>query len=101
MYDGLSQNDTGLQFDQRGFKDVVAQVVHLWGESHSVAALWYHGNAAYGAGPFSDATDRLSLMGNYRLKIGRTWWRASTSAATARMSPMWRIASRAAGGSPR
>lgn len=70
VYDGLSQNDSGVQFDQRGFKDVVAQVVHLWGESHSVAALWYHGNAKYGAGPFTDATDRLSLMGNYRLKIG-------------------------------
>ena len=70
VYDGLLQNQGGVQFDQRGFKNIVAQAVHLWGESHSVAALWYHGNAEYGAAPFEDTTDRLTLMGNYRLKSG-------------------------------
>jgi hypothetical protein len=70
VYDGLTQNQDGVQFDQRGFKNVVAQAVHLWGENQSVAALWYHGNAEYGAGPFQDTTDRLTLMGNYRLKSG-------------------------------
>lgn len=70
VYDGLLQNQAGIQYDQRGFKNIVAQAVHLWGESHSVAALWYHGNAEYGTGPFQDTTDRLTLMGNYRLKSG-------------------------------
>jgi hypothetical protein len=70
VYDGLTQNQDGVQFDRRGFKNVVAQVVHLWGESQSVAALWYHGNAQYGAGSFEDTTDRVTLMGNYQLKSG-------------------------------
>ena len=70
VYDGLTQNQDGVQFDQRGFKNVVAQAVHLWGENQSVAALWYHGDAQYGTGPFQDTTDRLTLMGNYQLKSG-------------------------------
>ena len=70
VYDGLLQNQGGVQFDQRGFKNIVTQAVHLWGENHSVAALWYHGNAEYGAESFQDTTDRLTLMGNYRVKSG-------------------------------
>jgi hypothetical protein len=70
VYDGLLQNQGGLSFDQRNFRNVVVQAVHLFGDSHSIAALWYHGNAKYGPETFQDTTDRLALMGNYRLATG-------------------------------
>jgi hypothetical protein len=70
VFDGLLQQNQVLQFDQRNFQNVVVQAVHLWGDSHSVAALWYHGNAEYGPQAFHNTTDRLTLMGNYRLKSG-------------------------------
>ena len=70
VYDGLLQNPAGLAFDARNFQNVVVQAMHLWGDSHSVAALWYHGNAEYGAQAFRNTTDRFTVMGNYRLTSG-------------------------------
>ena len=73
LYDGLRQEEGemgGLAFDERGFRDVVVQAVHLFGDSHSIAALWYHGDAEFGDEPFRNTTNRLTLMGNYRFVSG-------------------------------
>ena len=51
-----------------GLKDVLVQGVHVFGYSNTLGALWYHGNV-FNVGPsgLNDQTDRVALMGNYRL----------------------------------
>lgn len=51
-----------------GLKDVLIQAVHVFGNSNTVGALWYHGNV-FNVGPsaLNDRIDRVALMGNYVL----------------------------------
>ncbi len=68
---GMDEGDKMLTFDERKFQNVVLQAVHLFGDSNTISALWYHGNAQYGSDePFLDTSNRLMLMGNYRLHSG-------------------------------
>lgn len=69
VFNGLSQDDMEIGADENnGFKDVMLQAVHLWGESSTIGALWYRGKVTdIGNERFSDRLDRWALFGNYRL----------------------------------
>ena len=67
VYNGLTEdgNDFG---DNNGSKDVMAQAVHLWGESHTIGALWYRGKVTdIGAAADTDTYSRWGVFGNYKL----------------------------------
>ncbi|HWP99259.1 MAG TPA: hypothetical protein VNK92_02190 [Vicinamibacterales bacterium] len=72
IYNGLTQEGDDLVFEENNsFKDVLIQAMHLWGDSNTIAALWYRGKATdIGAEGFDDAYDRWALLGNYRLRSG-------------------------------
>lgn len=73
VFNGLAQEDGILSaFDENNdFKDVMLQVTQLWGDSHSIGALWYRGKVTgIGEEPFDDRLDRWVVFGNYRLPTG-------------------------------
>ncbi len=69
VFNGLSQGEMEIGTDENnGFKDVMLQAVHLWGESSTIGALWYRGKVTdIGEERFDDRLDRWALFGNYRL----------------------------------
>ena len=70
LYNGLTQagNDFG---ENNGSKDVLAQVLHLFGEANTIGALWYHGKATkIGTTAFDDTYSRFGVFGNYVLGHG-------------------------------
>lgn len=72
IYNGLSQGEDGVAFEENNdFKDTMLQVVHLWGDSNTVGALWYRGRVTdIGEEAFEDRFDRVSVFGNYRFPSG-------------------------------
>ena len=73
VFNGLAQGTDGLSFfeENNDFKDVMVQATQLWGDSHTVGALWYRGKAtAIGEEGFDDRFDRWVVFGNYRLDTG-------------------------------
>ncbi len=70
LYNGLTQagNDLG---ENNGSKDVLAQVLHLWGETNTIGTLWYRGKATdIGTQAFDDTYTRFGVFGNYGLEHG-------------------------------
>lgn len=72
IYNGLKQsgNDFG---ENNGSKDIMAQVLHAWGENHTIGALWYRGkttNIGASSSAFSDTYSRWGVFGNYALRPG-------------------------------
>ena len=70
IYNGLTQagNDFG---ENNGSKDILAQVLHLWGETNTIGALWYRGKATnIGTQAFDDTYTRFGVFGNYGLGHG-------------------------------
>lgn len=70
LYNGLTQsgNDFG---ENNSSKDVLAQVLHLWGETNTVGALAYRGKATnIGTTPFDDTYTRVGVFGSYGLGHG-------------------------------
>jgi len=70
VYNGLTPagNEFGESDDS---KDVMAQVLHLWGENHTLGALWYRGKVTdIGTAGFDDTYNRWGLFGNYELHPG-------------------------------
>ena len=70
IYNGLTE--VGNEFgDNNSSKDVMAQAVHLWGESHTIGALWYRGKVTdIGTPAFSDTYSRWGVFGSYALRAG-------------------------------
>lgn len=70
VYNGLTPqgNELGEVDDS---KDVMAQALHLWGESHTIGVLWARGRVT-GIGPlgFQDTYNRWGVFGNYALRSG-------------------------------
>jgi hypothetical protein len=70
IYNGLTQSGNTLG-ENNGSKDVLAQVLHAWGENHTIGALWYRGKATnIGTPAFSDTYSRWGVFGNYELRSG-------------------------------
>lgn len=70
IFNGLTQagNDLG---EDNSFKDVLGQVLHAWGESHTIGALWYRGKVTdIGAEAYEDTYNRWGVFGNYELRHG-------------------------------
>lgn len=70
LYNGLTPDGNDLGEDN-GSKDVLAQVLHLFGEANTIGALWYHGKATkIGTTAFDDTYSRFGVFGNYVLGHG-------------------------------
>lgn len=70
IYNGLTPegNELGEINDS---KDVMAQVLHTWGESHTIGALWSRGKVTdIGTPAFDDTYNRWGVFGNYELRHG-------------------------------
>lgn len=70
FYNGLTQTGNNLG-ENNDSKDVLAQVLHTWGENHTIGALWYRGKATnIGTTAYSDTFNRWGVFGNYELRPG-------------------------------
>ncbi len=70
IYNGLTEagNDLG---ENNNSKDVLGQVLHAWGENHTIGALWYRGKVTdIGTQAYDDTYDRWGVFGNYELRQG-------------------------------
>jgi hypothetical protein len=72
VYDGSSGAVEGMDEEESpGIKNVMAQVVHLWGDSNTVGAMWYSGKISdIGMDAFDDRVDRWAVFGNHRFNFG-------------------------------
>lgn len=72
VFNGFSPADGELsRRENNGFKDVLLQATHLWGDSNTVSALYYRGKiSGIGAAAFDDRVERWALVGNYRVRTG-------------------------------
>lgn len=70
VFNGLTEAGNELG-ENNGSKDVLAQVLHLWGESHTIGALWYRGKVTdIAAEAYQDTYNRWGVFGNYELRHG-------------------------------
>lgn len=72
VFNGLAQRDGVLNFaENNDSKDVMLQAMQLWGESNTIAVLWYHGKVTdIAPAATQNRIGRWSFLGNYRLKSG-------------------------------
>lgn len=70
IFNGLTE--AGNEFgENNGSKDVLGQVLHVWGESHTIGALWYRGTVTdIGTQAYEDTYNRWGAFGNYELRPG-------------------------------
>jgi hypothetical protein len=68
VFNGLTKAGNELGENNKS-KDVMAQVLHVWGENHTIGALWYRGNHDI-AGATDDTYSRWGIFGNYELRPG-------------------------------
>ena len=70
IYNGLTEDGNELG-ENNDSKDVLGQVLHTWGESHTIGALWYRGKVTdIGASAFTDTYNRWGVFGNYVVRPG-------------------------------
>jgi hypothetical protein len=72
IYNGLTQSGNTFG-ENNGSKDILAQVLHAWGENHTIGALWYRGkatNIGSSSSAFSDTYSRWGVFGSYALRPG-------------------------------
>lgn len=72
VFNGFSPADGELsRRENNGFKDVMVQATHLWGDSNTVGILYYRGKiSGIGEEAFADRIERWALVGNYRIRTG-------------------------------
>jgi len=77
IFNGVNAEGEPGSGDDNESKDIMAQIVHLWGESNTVGALWYHGTGLGEDDPATPADEssrdrfnRFVVAGNFRTPDG-------------------------------
>lgn len=70
VFNGLTKAGNQLGENNKS-KDVLAQVHHVWGENHTIGALWYRGRVTnIDTTAYADTYSRWGVFGNYELRPG-------------------------------